>query len=173
MQGRLGYRFMPYLGIEGELATGLKGDTDTMAGVHVNTKLKHEAAIYGVGFLPVSPNTDLLARVGYGTAQAAARRPAFGLGLGGIVELRRRRPAPLRRRERRARRLHPPGVQQRPGPRQRLIRGLHAPLLGRDRHSGGRIPRPLKAPAACVGKLSPAAENFSLAQTRRPPPLCW
>ncbi|WP_293678022.1 porin family protein [uncultured Phenylobacterium sp.] len=67
--GRLGYRFMPYLGIEGELATGLKSDTDTVAGVRFNTRLKHSAAIYGVGFLPVGANTDLLARVGYGTTK--------------------------------------------------------------------------------------------------------
>jgi hypothetical protein len=67
--GRLGYRFTPYLGIEGELATGLKSDTDTIGGITFNTKLKHEAAIYGVGFLPVGPNTDLLARVGYGTTK--------------------------------------------------------------------------------------------------------
>ena len=71
--GRLGYRFMPYLGIEGELATGIKSDTDTIAGVAVNTKLKHSAAVYGVGFLPVGPNTDLLARVGYGTTKLRAR----------------------------------------------------------------------------------------------------
>ena len=73
IQGRLGYRFMPYVGIEGELATGLKSDTDTIGGVRVNTKLKHEAAIYGVGFLPISPNTDILARVGYGTTKLRAK----------------------------------------------------------------------------------------------------
>jgi hypothetical protein len=73
IQGRLGYRFTPYIGVEGELATGLKSDTDTIAGVSVNTKLKHEAAAYAVGFLPVSPNTDILARVGYGTTRLRAR----------------------------------------------------------------------------------------------------
>jgi len=71
--GRVGYRFLPYAGIEGELGTGLKSDTDTIAGVRVNTKLKHEAALYGVGFLPIGPNTDLLARVGYGTTKIRAR----------------------------------------------------------------------------------------------------
>ena len=73
IQGRLGYRFMPYVGIEGELAAGLDSDTDTIGGVRVNTKLKHEAAAYGVGFLPLSPNTDLLARVGYGTTKLRAK----------------------------------------------------------------------------------------------------
>ena len=65
VQGRLGYRFMPYVGIEGELATGLKSDTDTVAGIDVNTKLKHSADAYVVGFAPIGPNTDLIARVGY------------------------------------------------------------------------------------------------------------
>ena len=82
--GRLGYRFMPYLGIEGELATGLKSDTDTIAGVRVNTKLKHTAAAYAVGFLPISPNTDILARIGYGTTKLRAK--AAGISASDSVE---------------------------------------------------------------------------------------
>lgn len=73
MGGRLGYRFTPYLGVEGELGTGIKSDTDTIAGVRVNTRLRYEAAVYGVGFLPLGPNTDLLARVGYGTTKLRAK----------------------------------------------------------------------------------------------------
>lgn len=77
LQGRLGYRINPYVGVEGELATGLKSDTDTIAGVEVNTKLKHAAAGYVVGFLPVAPNTELLARVGYGTTKLRAKAAGF------------------------------------------------------------------------------------------------
>jgi hypothetical protein len=67
IQGRLGYRYNNYLGAEGELAVGVKGDTLAVApGVDANVKLRHEEAIYGVGFLPVSPKFDLLGRVGYG-----------------------------------------------------------------------------------------------------------
>lgn len=73
IQARLGYRFMPYLGVEGELATGLKSDTDTVAGVRVKQTLKHEAAAYAVGFVPLSPNTDILARIGYGTTKVRAK----------------------------------------------------------------------------------------------------
>jgi hypothetical protein len=69
---RLGYRFNPYMGVEGELAAGVKGDDVNVAGTDVHVKLKHEAAIYGVGFLPVGPNTDLLARIGYGTTKIKA-----------------------------------------------------------------------------------------------------
>ena len=73
IQGRVGYRFHPNFGVEGELATGIDSDTDTIAGVRVSQKLKHEAAAYVVGFLPLSPNTDILARVGYGTTKIRAR----------------------------------------------------------------------------------------------------
>lgn len=70
---RLGYRFTPYLGVEGELATGLQGytfrDVGGTPGLDVKTKVEHQAAAYGVGFLPLSPNTDLFARVGYGTTK--------------------------------------------------------------------------------------------------------
>lgn len=61
IQGRLGYKFNPYVGVEGEAAFGVKGDT--VSGVDVD--LKHEVGAYVVGFAPVSPNIDLFARVGY------------------------------------------------------------------------------------------------------------
>ncbi len=73
IQGRVGYRFHPNVGVEGELATGLKSDTDTIAGIRVSTKLKHEAAAYVVGFAPIGPNTDILARIGYGTTKIRAK----------------------------------------------------------------------------------------------------
>jgi hypothetical protein len=69
VQGRLGYRFNNWLGVEGEAATGVKGDTDTIAGVDVNTKMRHELAGYVVGFAPIGANTDLIARLGYGTTR--------------------------------------------------------------------------------------------------------
>jgi len=72
IEGRLGYRFNDWVGVEGELATGIKSDTDTIGGVEVNTKLKHEAAAYVVGFAPIGANTDLLARIGYGTTKLRA-----------------------------------------------------------------------------------------------------
>jgi hypothetical protein len=73
IQGRLGYRFNNWLGVEGEAAAGIKSDTDRIAGVDVNTKLKHEFAGYAVGFAPIGPNTDLLARVGYGTTRIRSK----------------------------------------------------------------------------------------------------
>ncbi len=75
IQGRLGYRFHPNLGVEGELAGGVKKDDTYVAGVPVEVELNHQAALYGVGFLPIAPNADLYARVGYGTTELEASGP--------------------------------------------------------------------------------------------------
>jgi hypothetical protein len=71
IQGRLGARWN-HFGVEGELAGGVKSDDVNVGGTNVNVKLRHEEAIYGVGFLPVSPNLDLFARVGYGNSDIKA-----------------------------------------------------------------------------------------------------
>ena len=80
--GRLGWRFNNWLGVEGELAGGVKDDksTQTVNGVTVDTKvqLKDEEAIYGVGFLPLNSNFDLLARIGYGHQGAKVSATAAG-----------------------------------------------------------------------------------------------
>lgn len=64
VQGRIGARFHRYLGVEGEVALGVQDDTVFGTDVQLN----HSEAIYAVGFLPVSPQFDLLARVGYGSS---------------------------------------------------------------------------------------------------------
>jgi len=70
IQGRLGWRFNPWLGVEGELAGGVKSDNvSTTAGATTVTgkaRIDHQEAIYGVGFLPLNPNWEVLGRVGYG-----------------------------------------------------------------------------------------------------------
>jgi outer membrane immunogenic protein len=66
IQGRLGARFGQYVGVEGELAFGIDGDKTTANGTELKANIQHQAAIYGVGFLPLSPQFDLLARIGYG-----------------------------------------------------------------------------------------------------------
>jgi hypothetical protein len=68
-QVRLGARFSPYLGVEGEFALGTEPNTITFPSVPplvLKNQLRHELAVYGVGFYPVTPNFDVLARVGYG-----------------------------------------------------------------------------------------------------------
>lgn len=73
VQGRVGWRMNDWLGVEGELATGIKGDeVDLGAGVTADVDLEHQAALYAVGFAPLSANTDLIARIGYGTSKIEA-----------------------------------------------------------------------------------------------------
>jgi outer membrane immunogenic protein len=72
IQGRLGARFGNYVGVEGELAGGVKSDDADVGGTSVNVKLRHQEAIYGVAFLPVTPKADLFARVGYGSSNIRA-----------------------------------------------------------------------------------------------------
>ncbi|MDB5417645.1 MAG: hypothetical protein JWP50_1064 [Phenylobacterium sp.] len=74
IQGRVGYRFNNWLGVEGELAGGVKSDNvSTTVGTTTVTgkaKISHQEAIYGVGFLPLGTNWDLIGRVGYGHTKA-------------------------------------------------------------------------------------------------------
>jgi outer membrane immunogenic protein len=69
VQGRLGARLTPHFGVEGELSGGVKDDDIDQAGVRSKLEQTHQAAVYGVGFLPVTPQIDLIGRVGYGNSQ--------------------------------------------------------------------------------------------------------
>ena len=72
--GRFGGRFSQYFGAEAEASFGVTESEETInttfGGVPVradiNYKMTAEAAAYGVGFLPLSPNADLIARIGFG-----------------------------------------------------------------------------------------------------------
>ncbi|MGE0046371.1 MAG: porin family protein, partial [Hyphomonadaceae bacterium] len=55
--GRLGYRFHPNIAVEGEGTFGVVDDDPV--------ELDSSWGVYGVGILPVSPEFDLFARVGY------------------------------------------------------------------------------------------------------------
>ncbi len=71
---RLGARFGPYLGAEGEYAYGV--DDDTNRGV--KSEVQNQYAGYGVAYLPLRRNFDLFARLGYG--QQDLRRGIEGTG---------------------------------------------------------------------------------------------
>ena len=75
--GRLGYRFTPYFGIEGEASIGVKDSDITVAGV--DGKLEHDwdAAAYGVAKLPINENLELFGRLGYGTTSIKADVAGF------------------------------------------------------------------------------------------------
>ncbi|MDB5437089.1 MAG: hypothetical protein JWR47_3346 [Phenylobacterium sp.] len=92
IQGRLGARFGQNFGVEGEVSGGVKDDHVNVGGTDVKVKLDHQEAIYGVGFLPISPNIDLLARVGYGHTEGsgsvagvstAVKGDSWNYGVGG------------------------------------------------------------------------------------------
>ncbi len=69
IQARVGAKLTAHFGFEGELAGGVSDDKTYVAGAPVNVDMKHQAAAYAVGFLPVTHNIDLLARAGYGTTK--------------------------------------------------------------------------------------------------------
>jgi hypothetical protein len=77
VHGRLGYQFHPNFAVEGEAGFGVKDDTVNVAGVQVNTELKHSVAIYGVGVMPLTEKFDLLGRVGYGSSKIEASAAGF------------------------------------------------------------------------------------------------
>lgn len=82
IQGRLGVRLGKYLGAEGEVAAGVRGEDFTSGNVTAHLKLSSEYAFYGVGFLPVSPNVDAFARVGYGRTNLSVTANNGGVASG-------------------------------------------------------------------------------------------
>ena len=66
--GRVGMRYMRYFGAEAEVSAGIVDQTIGAGKI----SLENEYAVYAVGYLPVSPQADLFARVGYGNAKITA-----------------------------------------------------------------------------------------------------
>jgi len=64
--GRLGARLTPYLGAEGEVSVGVGSDRTDFANGNLAQHLNDQYAGYAVGYLPLQPNADLFARVGFG-----------------------------------------------------------------------------------------------------------
>ncbi|MFZ5670097.1 MAG: porin family protein [Pseudomonadota bacterium] len=84
IQGRLGYKFNRYIGVEGEAAFGVSGGN---VGA-VDVDLKHEFGAFVVGTAPVSDQFDLFARVGYtgsefDTSLGDVSDDGFAYGVGG------------------------------------------------------------------------------------------
>lgn len=70
--GRLGAKFNPYIGVEGEASVGVRDDDFSIGGVNGKIEHQYDAAAYVVGTLPVTPNFELFARGGYGTSKIKA-----------------------------------------------------------------------------------------------------
>lgn len=93
--GRLGYRFHPNFGVEGEATFGTNSDDVDVLGTNVNVELDNAYGIYGVGYLPVSQNVDLFARAGWAQVEASGSAGPLtasieeeGVGYGGGVQWR-------------------------------------------------------------------------------------
>jgi outer membrane immunogenic protein len=76
IQGRVGAKFTPNFGVEAEVAGGVDDDKVYTPGGPATVKMEHQVAGYAVGYLPVTPNIDLLARAGYGTTKFTTNNPA-------------------------------------------------------------------------------------------------
>jgi hypothetical protein len=79
VQGRVGYRVNNNLAVEGEVGAGLNRDKDSNGALDSKYKLTREGAVYGVGLVPVSPKTDVFARVGYGAAEVKGQYDLAGV----------------------------------------------------------------------------------------------
>lgn len=64
--GRLGIRPSPFFGAEGEVSVGAGQDRTNFANGNQGVHLNDQYAGYAVGYLPLKPNIDLFARVGFG-----------------------------------------------------------------------------------------------------------
>lgn len=78
--GRLGYRFHPNFAVEGEATIGVQDDDVQVGAVNTSVELDYAAGIYGVGFLPVTEQFDLFARIGYQTIEGEASAGALNVG---------------------------------------------------------------------------------------------
>lgn len=76
---RVGYKFLPYAGVEAEAGIGVEdeGFDVSIGGSSGVYELKHDVAAYAVAFLPLGDRFEAFARVGYGTTEIEAS--AFGV----------------------------------------------------------------------------------------------
>lgn len=72
--GRLGYKILPWIAVEGEAGFGVQDEEYdvSIGGSSGSIELKHDAAAYAVALLPVGENFEVFARVGYGTTAIEA-----------------------------------------------------------------------------------------------------
>ena len=75
--GRLGAKFNPYVGVEGEASFGVKDDDFTFGTETGSIEHEYDLAGYVVGTLPINPNFDVFARLGYGTTEVKAELAGF------------------------------------------------------------------------------------------------
>jgi outer membrane immunogenic protein len=79
VQGRLGYKFTPFLGVEAEGALGVDTDRVVVGGVPVDAKIKRSVAAYAVGSFPIGQKLELFARGGYGETKLKVSAPGVSV----------------------------------------------------------------------------------------------
>ena len=72
---RIGTRFTPNFGAEGEVSLGVKDEDFRVGTTTVTADLQYDAAVYGVGYVPLGQNFELFGRVGYGTSEIKVSGP--------------------------------------------------------------------------------------------------
>jgi hypothetical protein len=78
-QARLGYKFAPNFGVEGEGALGVDTDEVQLGASTYDVKVKRSLAGYAVGFVPLAENFELFGRVGYGNTKMKAESPLLAV----------------------------------------------------------------------------------------------
>jgi outer membrane immunogenic protein len=74
--GRLGAKFNPYFGVEGEFGSGINnGNYTTGANNRVSLSEQPTGAGYLVGFIPITHKFEFLIRMGYGYNEFKYERP--------------------------------------------------------------------------------------------------
>lgn len=77
--GRAGIRFGRYVGVEGEVSFGAGSETVDVLGVDVEVELDASFVGYLVGAIPITPNAEVFARVGYGRTGITASNDEAGV----------------------------------------------------------------------------------------------
>lgn len=77
--GRFGAKVSPYFGGEAEASFGVVDDDFDVGGVTGSIEHEWDAAVYGVGFVPLSDRVELFGRLGYGTTEVKADAAGFSV----------------------------------------------------------------------------------------------
>jgi len=92
IEGKLGYNFTEYFGVEGQGAFGVSGNEETVGGVTFEGDIDYNVAGFGVVRFPASENFDVFARAGYhstgisieaNNVEVSADTDGFAVGAGG------------------------------------------------------------------------------------------
>lgn len=80
---RVGVNLHPNFAVEGEASIGVDDDTQRIGMTDVTIENEWDAAIYGVGIVPLGEQFKIFARVGFGHTEARVSSGGFGLSADG------------------------------------------------------------------------------------------